>query len=236
MTSVNDPDNFAGRVNLAALVISKGRSTSRSFDSCFENNDGDAVATALYRRAQKSPDGDLARNLWRYLSKDSVEPVALANAHRTNLSAWSRELRAAANARWGRQMNPPQMNDCQKAFDLLAKCDEAETEQTAAGPQVIFKRKIAAPGELSDGTRAYVVTMCDRARWLVVTLGWDTIAEIDQRSHFERPATIAAEALAAIDRHAAGYRTELTPAGEQTVIPGCERNLAPGTRQLDLFG
>ena len=32
------------------------------------------------------------------------------------------------------------------------------------------------------------------------------------------------------------YITELTPAGEQTVIPGCERNHAPGPRQLDLFG
>lgn len=32
------------------------------------------------------------------------------------------------------------------------------------------------------------------------------------------------------------YRTELTPAGEQAVIPGCERNFAPGKRQLDLFG
>lgn len=31
------------------------------------------------------------------------------------------------------------------------------------------------------------------------------------------------------------YRAELTPAGEQLVIPGCERNLAPGARQLDLF-
>lgn len=31
------------------------------------------------------------------------------------------------------------------------------------------------------------------------------------------------------------YRTELTPAGEQTVIPGCERDAAPGVRQLSLF-
>jgi hypothetical protein len=32
------------------------------------------------------------------------------------------------------------------------------------------------------------------------------------------------------------YAIELTPAGEQAVIPGCERNLAPATRQLNLFG
>lgn len=140
--SINDTDNFSGRVNLAALYISQGRRSSRGFDNCFENNDGDAVATALYRRAQKAPDGDLARNLWRYLSKDTVEPVAIANAHRTNLSQWARELRDEAAKAW------------------------AETVRT-----------------------------------------WD-----------QPP-----------------YYTELTPAGEQLVIPGCERNLAPAARQLDLF-
>jgi hypothetical protein len=31
------------------------------------------------------------------------------------------------------------------------------------------------------------------------------------------------------------FRAELTPAGEQWVIPGCERNAAPTVRQLDLF-
>lgn len=32
------------------------------------------------------------------------------------------------------------------------------------------------------------------------------------------------------------YRTELTAAGEQAVIPGCEKNESPKVRQLDLFG
>lgn len=31
------------------------------------------------------------------------------------------------------------------------------------------------------------------------------------------------------------YPTELTPAGEQAVIPGCERNASPRAKQLDLF-
>lgn len=104
MPSINDPENFAGRVDVAALVISQGRHTTRSFDNCFENYDGDAVATALYRRAQKRPDGDLSRNLWRYLSRDTVEPVAIENAHRTNLAAWARELRATARARFQASM------------------------------------------------------------------------------------------------------------------------------------
>lgn len=30
--------------------------------------------------------------------------------------------------------------------------------------------------------------------------------------------------------------TELTPAGEQFVIPGCERNASPKAKQLGLFG
>lgn len=33
-----------------------------------------------------------------------------------------------------------------------------------------------------------------------------------------------------------GWTTELTPEGEQHVIPGCERNASPKARQLDLFG
>jgi len=32
-----------------------------------------------------------------------------------------------------------------------------------------------------------------------------------------------------------GYATELTPEGEQMVIPGCERNRAPGVVQWSLF-
>lgn len=38
------------------------------------------------------------------------------------------------------------------------------------------------------------------------------------------------------DMGARGYRCELTPEGEQAVIPGCERNASPKARQLDLFG
>lgn len=92
MSRLNDLDNFAGRVNFADLVIRQGRETSRSFDNCFENYDGAAVALALYRRAQKKPDGALARNLWNYLGRNEVTELAVKNMHRTNLAAWSREL------------------------------------------------------------------------------------------------------------------------------------------------
>lgn len=32
------------------------------------------------------------------------------------------------------------------------------------------------------------------------------------------------------------FATELTPEGEQAVIPGCERNASPKAKQLSLFG
>lgn len=38
------------------------------------------------------------------------------------------------------------------------------------------------------------------------------------------------------EKRNASYRAELTPEGEQSVIPGCERNASPKARQLDLFG
>lgn len=74
MTDWND--DFAARVNFAASYISGGKRTTRRFDSCFENYDGDQVAVALYRRTLARPDTNLAANLFRYLSRDSVMRAA----------------------------------------------------------------------------------------------------------------------------------------------------------------
>lgn len=68
MSSLNIPDNFAGRVNYAAAVISSGRASTRSFDNCFENFDGSEVAVAVYRRSLKNP--KIAANLFRYLARE----------------------------------------------------------------------------------------------------------------------------------------------------------------------
>lgn len=73
MPSLNDPANFAGRVNYAAAVIANGRNQTRSFDNCFENYDGDAVTVALMRRAQKNP--RLRDNLPRYLCVKNASEV-----------------------------------------------------------------------------------------------------------------------------------------------------------------
>jgi hypothetical protein len=94
---VYDPEAFAERVNIAALVISTRGRTSRSFDTCFEMWDGDAVAVALYRRARKNP--KLRFNLFEYVSRQTVVPKAFANRRRKNLTQWARELRAEAKAR-----------------------------------------------------------------------------------------------------------------------------------------
>ena len=51
MSRLNDPENFRGRVNYAAKVIAYGRRPTRAFDNCFENYDGDEVATAILRRS-----------------------------------------------------------------------------------------------------------------------------------------------------------------------------------------
>lgn len=87
---------FEDRVNFAARFISSGRRTNRAFDGCFECWDGDAVVTALYRRARLRPDTKIAQNIWRYIDRETVVPTAEANEHRTDLSAWSDDLRKAA--------------------------------------------------------------------------------------------------------------------------------------------
>ena len=91
-------------------------------------------------------------------------------------------------------------NDCEQAFALLAANPDAITTTAADGtPRLEIRRRMAAPGQLSDGTRAFIVAPCPRWRWLTVTLGWNTLAEIDQRGYFNAPARLAADVLAAID-------------------------------------
>lgn len=71
--SVYDPANFKGRVDLAAAYISKSRRTNRTFDTCFEMGDADAVVMALVRRATARPQGRLAHNLSRYIAQTSID-------------------------------------------------------------------------------------------------------------------------------------------------------------------
>lgn len=88
------PDDFAGRVAFAARVISSGDRTSRRFDGCFEMNDGDAVAVALFRRTRARPDTALARNIWRYLDRQSVQDAAAALRLEDDLGNVAQQMRA----------------------------------------------------------------------------------------------------------------------------------------------
>jgi hypothetical protein len=60
-------------------VISASRPTSRAFDNCFENSDGDEVSAILVRRADKNT--KLRDNLWRYLNKDIAMQAAARLRH-----------------------------------------------------------------------------------------------------------------------------------------------------------
>lgn len=78
---VYQPEAFAERVNFAASYIRAGRNSTRRFDTCFEMYDGDAVVTALIRRAKADPAGKLAANLFRYVGKERALATAQRLAH-----------------------------------------------------------------------------------------------------------------------------------------------------------
>lgn len=113
------------------------------------------------------------------------------------------------------------LNTCQRAFAILAARSDAATAPQGWPPRLEIRRRIAMPGELSDGTRAFIVKPCANWRWLTVTLGWDTLAELDHRLYWERPQDLARAVLDVIDHRALTYRDNPGP--------------APGARQLDLF-
>ena len=97
MSSLNDPENFAGRVNFAAFIIMQGRNTSRAFDNCFENNDGDAVAAALVRRSRTNE--RLAANLFRYINEQTATEAA-KRLEGQKLATAARAMRAASQAKF----------------------------------------------------------------------------------------------------------------------------------------
>lgn len=86
--------NFEDRVRIAANFISSGRGMTREFCNCFEMGDGDAVIVALHRRTRKRPGTKLARNMWRYLCRESVASTVWENRHRSDLAELSEELRS----------------------------------------------------------------------------------------------------------------------------------------------
>lgn len=117
MSRLNDSENFRGRVNYAAKVIAYGHRPTRAFDNCFENWDGDEVATVIVRCARKNQ--RLAANLHRYLGMASIEAAAerLAHVPTRKLPDIARQTRARCKAEFEawlenrRQSNPPAGSD-----------------------------------------------------------------------------------------------------------------------------
>lgn len=98
MPSVYDNDNFAGRVNYAATVISRKGGHTRHFDTCFEMYDGMEVAVAVYRRSLRNP--KLAANIWTYLGKEMVmrNVEELKHVRTRDLAARAAQSRARSKA------------------------------------------------------------------------------------------------------------------------------------------
>jgi len=129
-------------------------------------------------------------------------------------------------------------NACQQAFAILDARPDATREDNPAGPILYIRRKMCGGGSVTDGTRLFRVAPCIIWRWLTVSYGWGEIAEFDQRNFTGHPEKLAAAVIAAIDAKVPPqYREELTPAGPQLVIPGCERRPVQSGKpaQLDLF-
>lgn len=101
MSALNRPDNFAGRVNYAAKVIVSGRPSTRAFDNCFENYDGDVVSAALVRRAERNK--RLAENLPRYLNTE-LALKAFERFKGLNLTEEARKAREEAKAKFNKFM------------------------------------------------------------------------------------------------------------------------------------
>ena len=94
---------FAYRVKFAAAVISSGRSPTRSFDNCFEMDDGEAVVVAVYRRSRHNP--KIRANIWRYLNRQLTVRDAFRYRHLTTrqLPALATMLASDAEARRNKQ-------------------------------------------------------------------------------------------------------------------------------------
>lgn len=91
--NVYEESNFAGRVELAANYFSRGIEGSRTLDTCFEMNDGDAVVIALLRRVQKNPNTALARHIWDRLCRETCEGLDAYHGYPKNLPAFAAKLR-----------------------------------------------------------------------------------------------------------------------------------------------
>ena len=111
--AVSDPNGFAERVNYAARCILNGRTNSRAFDACFENDDAHVVAAAVYRRALRNL--TLAAKIFQHIDRE----MTLAD-HEKYKGVPTRKLASAAR---------------QARADRQAEREQLDKELTAAAPE-----------------------------------------------------------------------------------------------------
>jgi hypothetical protein len=154
-TESGDDGGFSARVNLAAAYISAGRQTSRAFDSCFEMGDGDAVAVSLKWRADKRPTSKMARNLWRYICRGTVDAALSRMPEGVTVAEWARMLRdAPAAPAW----IPPRTVDVLElsAADVRAWSPERYSAERDALEEVNAHSECAALDAMRHGTPEHV--------------------------------------------------------------------------------
>lgn len=112
------------------------------------------------------------------------------------------------------------MNTCENAWIRL----QLKYGQPKTAFQIQIKRKIAAAGSFSDGTRVLTLEPCPSFRWIMAKDGAGRImAEVDQREHMDDPDAMNADLAAQIDGLTLkALATEQTPEGLQTLAPGVE--------------
>ena len=131
-------------------------------------------------------------------------------------------------------------NTCEQAFDILAK--RPDTIFRAATGTLQLRRRTHPAGSFSDGYRTYNIGPCPRVRYLAVDAGFQNLAEIDQRDHWNDPQAMADAVLDAIPptlaELPATFSEELTAEGIQlAMFPPAEPKPRKGdsTAQLALW-
>jgi len=136
MTTPYDRDALSVRVNYAAQCIRKGSTGGRSFDTCFEMNDGEFVVTLLVRKAERDPDfaaamlrywrGDPNYGSWK---KTAAQHAGVSDKTLRARAHYHRCVQAALSAeRWARHDNDIEAHwlraDFDRAFSVVKNPDD----------------------------------------------------------------------------------------------------------------
>lgn len=100
---------FRARVDYASFAFLEDRTDSRAFDTCFEMWDGDAVVTALVRRAAVVPSlHDAIAKRWAEGFPQSWRDTAAKYEHvpDEHLPALAAEIRERARSQYNEQFEP----------------------------------------------------------------------------------------------------------------------------------